>query len=53
MGEEMELKTITDLMRERDRLNDFLELIEDGKIEEVKRKIERDIRTITEVLESK
>lgn len=51
--EERELQTITELMRERDRLNDFLELLEAGKIEEAKNKIKRDIRTITEALESK
>ena len=51
--QEMELKTIADLMRERDRLNDLLDLLKDGKTEEAKAKIERDIKTITEALESK
>lgn len=53
MEDQMELKTIADLMRERDRLKDLLELLEKGEIEETKKKIERDIKTITEALESK
>jgi len=49
----MELKTIADLMRERDRLNDLLELLDKGETEEAKKKIKRDINTITEALETK
>lgn len=49
----MELRTIADLMRERDRLTDLLKLLEEGKFDEAKERVERDIRTITEALESK
>ena len=52
-NEEMELKTIADLMRERDRLNDLLELLESDEKEKAIEKIRRDINTITEALESK
>ena len=54
MGEEsMELETIADLMRERDRLNDLLELMEQGDIEKAIEKVRRDVKTINEALESK
>ena len=53
MEDEMELKTIADLMRERDRLKDLLELIKAGEIEKAIERVERDIKTITEALESK
>ncbi len=51
--DEVELKTIADLMRERDRLKDLQELLENGDIENALRKIKRDIETITEALETK
>lgn len=51
--EEMELKTISDLMRERDRYIDILELLEEGEIEKAKERLKREIKTITEALESK
>lgn len=49
----MELRTIADLMRERDRLKDLLELLNAGEIQKAIEKIERDIATITEALETK
>lgn len=52
-GNKMEPEAIVDLMRERDRLKDLLELLERGETEEAKKKIQRDITTITEALESK
>ena len=53
MGEEsMELKTIADLIRERDRLNDLLELMEQGDIKKAIEKVRRDVQTINEALES-
>ena len=53
MEEEMELRTIADLMRERDRLNDILEMLKAGDVQKAIEKITRDIKTITEALESK
>ncbi len=50
---DMELRTLADLMRERDRLKDLLELLEAGDYEKAKEKITRDINTITEALEAK
>ncbi|MBP3899900.1 MAG: hypothetical protein J6D53_00345 [Blautia sp.] len=51
--DELELRTLSDLMRERDRLKDLLELLEAGETEKAKEKIRRDIQTISEIIESK
>ena len=53
MEDEMELRIVADLMRERDRLKDLVELMKAGEIEKAIEKAERDIKTITEALESK
>ena len=53
MEDEMELSAIQNLLRERDRLNDILELLENGEIEKAEKKLRRDINTITEALESR
>ena len=50
---EMELRTLADLMRERDRLKDLLEMLDAGEYEKAKERIARDINTITEALEAK
>lgn len=50
---EMELRTLVDLMRERDRLMDLLEMLDAGEYEEAKERIVRDINTIMEALEVK
>ena len=41
--EELELRTLSDLMRERDRLKDLLELLDAGETEKAKERIKRDI----------
>ncbi len=51
--DELELRTLSDLMRERDRLKDLLELLEAGETEKAKEKIRRDIQTISDIIESK
>ena len=51
--EELELRTLSDLMRERDRLKDLLELLDAGETEKAKERIKRDIQTISDIIESK
>ena len=51
--EELELRTLSDLMRERDRLKDLLELLDAGENEKAKERIKRDIQTISDIIESK
>ena len=51
--EELELRALSDLMRERDRLKDLLELLDAGETEKAKERIKRDIQTISDIIESK
>lgn len=53
MEDSMELGTLQNLIRERDRYTDILELLENGDIEKAKEKLKRNIESINEAIENK